>query len=164
MYDFYFQNYKIYIILFDIIIIIYFYNYIYYYFVHAVSFCWFLNHEEIKAEIEDNYEHFSSAMLHVFRASNLTFCEEYELEEARTFSKKILEKIVSMGKGCLLHQIEHELSFPWFARLDHLEHRMWLEETEANVLWKGKTSYNRYTYYAYTDFSHMPYESMHSHN
>ncbi|CAK8531139.1 unnamed protein product [Lathyrus sativus] len=35
------------------------------------------------------------------------------------------------------------MSFSWFARLDHLEQRVWIEETEANVLWKGKTSYNR---------------------
>ncbi|CAL5183398.1 unnamed protein product [Lathyrus oleraceus] len=111
--------------------------------VSPLRFCWFLNHEEIKAEIERDCEHSSSAMLHIFRASNLVFCGEYELEEARIFSRKILEKIVSTGKGRLLQQIEHELSFPWFARLDHLEHRVWIEETEANVLWKGKTSYNR---------------------
>ncbi|CAK8530503.1 unnamed protein product [Lathyrus sativus] len=111
--------------------------------VSPLRFCWFLNYEEIKAEIERDCEHFSSAMLHVFRASNLTFCGEYELEEARTFSRKILEKVVLTGKGRLLQQIEHELSFSWFARLDHLEQRVWIEETEANVLWKGKTSYNR---------------------
>ncbi|CAI8609540.1 unnamed protein product [Vicia faba] len=82
-------------------------------------------------------------MLHVFRASNLMFCGEYELEEARTFSRKILEKNVSTGKGALFQKIEHELSFPWFARLDHLEYRGWIQETEASVLWKGNTSYNR---------------------
>ncbi|CAI8591199.1 unnamed protein product [Vicia faba] len=111
--------------------------------VSPLYFCWFLNHEELKAEIERDYEHFSNAMLHVFRASNLMFCGEYELEEARTFSRKILEKTVSTGKGGLFQRIEHELSFPWFARLDHLEHRGWIQETEANVLWKGNTSYNR---------------------
>ncbi|XP_058756107.1 (E,E)-geranyllinalool synthase-like [Vicia villosa] len=111
--------------------------------VSPLRFCWFLNHDETKAEIENNYEQFSSAMFHVFRASNLMFCGEYELEEARSFSRKILEKIVSTGKRGLSQQIEHELSLPWFARLDHLEHRMWIEETEANTLWKGKTSHNR---------------------
>ena len=44
------------------------------------------------------------------------------------------------------------MSFPWFARLDHLQHRMWIEEKEANALWKGKTSYNRYTHGAYMNF------------
>ncbi|CAK8530502.1 unnamed protein product [Lathyrus sativus] len=111
--------------------------------VSPLRFCWFLNYKEIKDEIENNFEHFSSAMLRVFIASNLMFCGEYELEDARTFSRKILQKIVSTGKGGLLRQIEHELSFSWFARLDHLEQRVWIEETEANVLWKGKTSYNR---------------------
>ncbi|CAI8609541.1 unnamed protein product [Vicia faba] len=111
--------------------------------VSPLYFCWFLNHEELKAEIERDYEHFSNAMLHVFRASNLMFCGEYELEEARTFSRKILEKNVSTGKGALFQKIEHELSFPWFARLDHLEYRGWIQETEASVLWKGNTSYNR---------------------
>ncbi|CAL5183397.1 unnamed protein product [Lathyrus oleraceus] len=114
--------------------------------VSPLRFCLLLNHRDIKVEIENNSEHFSSAMLHVFRASNLSFCGEYELDEARTFSRNILKKVVSTGKGDLLQQIEHELSFPWFARLDHLEHRVWIEETEANVLWKGKTSYNRVSY------------------
>ena len=40
-------------------------------------------------------------------------------------------------------KIEHELSHPWLARLDHLEHRMWIEANEANALWEGKVSYNR---------------------
>ncbi|CAJ2648693.1 unnamed protein product [Trifolium pratense] len=115
--------------------------------VSPLRFCWFLNDFEIGAEVEKEYEHFSRAMLHVFRASNLMFSGEYELDEARAFSRKILDKIVSTRKGgLLLRQIEHELSFPWFARLDHLEHRMWIEESEANALWKGKTSYNRVSY------------------
>ncbi|XP_039686183.1 S-linalool synthase isoform X2 [Medicago truncatula] len=114
--------------------------------VSPLRFCWFLNHDEIRAKVEKDYEHFSSAMLHVFRASNLMFSGEYELKEARTFSRKLLEQIVSTGKGCLLRQIEHELSFPWFARLNHLEHRMWIEEREVNALWKGKMSYNRVSY------------------
>ncbi|RDX70044.1 S-linalool synthase, partial [Mucuna pruriens] len=42
-----------------------------------------------------------------------------------------------------MNEINYELNIPWFARLDHLEHRMWIEESEANTLWKGKTSYNR---------------------
>jgi hypothetical protein len=41
-------------------------------------------------------------------------------------------------------QIEHELSLPWFGRLDHLEHRMWIEENDSNVLWMGKASSHRY--------------------
>ncbi|TKY71659.1 S-linalool synthase [Spatholobus suberectus] len=116
------------------------------------NFCWFLSNDEIRAQVEKDYEHFSSAMLHVFRASNLMFCGEYELEEARTFSKKLLKKIVSAGNGdrqqvkVPTKRIEHELNLPWFARLDHLEHRAWIQEKEANALWKGKASYNRLSY------------------
>lgn len=62
-------------------------------------FCWFLHRDEVRTQIEKDYEHFSSALLHVYRASNLAFCEEYELEEARTFSRKLLEKIVSAENG-----------------------------------------------------------------
>lgn len=72
---------------------------------HAVRFCSLLNHGDIKVDIENNSEHFSSAMLHVFRASNLIFCGEYELDEARTFSRNILKKVVSTGKGDLLQQV-----------------------------------------------------------
>jgi hypothetical protein len=34
-----------------------------------------------------------------------------------------------------------------------LRTHMWMEEREADVLWKEKTSYNRYTHGAYTDFN-----------
>ncbi|KAF8031229.1 hypothetical protein BT93_D0437 [Corymbia citriodora subsp. variegata] len=40
-------------------------------------------------------------------------------------------------------EIEHELGLPWMARLDHLEHRMWMEEKDACVLWMGKFSCHR---------------------
>ncbi|KAK3433152.1 hypothetical protein EUGRSUZ_D00666 [Eucalyptus grandis] len=40
-------------------------------------------------------------------------------------------------------EIEHELGLPWMARLDHLEHRTWMEEKDACVLWMGKFQYNR---------------------
>jgi hypothetical protein len=52
--------------------------------------------------VEKDYEHFSRAMLHMFRASNLMFSGEYELDEARAFSRKVLEKMVSTRKGGLL--------------------------------------------------------------
>ncbi|KAK7327930.1 hypothetical protein VNO77_22023 [Canavalia gladiata] len=113
--------------------------------VSPLSFCWFLHDDEIRGQVEKEYEHFSSALFHIFRASNLMFYGEYELEEAKTFSRKLLEKIVSAGNEDR-RQMEHELNLPWFARLDHLEHRRWIEEKEANALWKGKASYNRASY------------------
>ncbi|GLT82993.1 hypothetical protein SLE2022_013080 [Rubroshorea leprosula] len=85
-------------------------------------------------------------MLNVHRATDLMFLGEYELEEARSFSRKLLEKYVSMGNGersFLKTMIKHELSVPWIARLDHLEHRMWVEDKDMNALWAGKTSFHR---------------------
>ncbi|OMO65053.1 hypothetical protein COLO4_31528 [Corchorus olitorius] len=116
------------------------------------SFCWFLNNEEVQNQIEKNYEYFSSVMLNVYKATDLMFPEEYELEEARSFSRKLLEKVVSKESGDVDHftkfsslqrMIEHELSLPWVARLDHLEHRAWIEENDMNALWPGKTSFHR---------------------
>ncbi|XVF40546.1 hypothetical protein PTKIN_Ptkin01aG0122600 [Pterospermum kingtungense] len=116
------------------------------------SFCWFLNNQEIQDHIEKNHEFFSSVMLNVYRASDLMFPGEYELEEARSFSRKLLEKVVAKGTGeddhftkssNLQRMIEHELSLPWIARLDHLEHRAWIEENDMNTLWAGKTSFQR---------------------
>lgn len=42
--------------------------------------------------MEENYEDFLGAMYAVYRATHLTFLEEPGLENARTFSKKILQK------------------------------------------------------------------------
>ncbi|XP_062162550.1 (E,E)-geranyllinalool synthase-like [Alnus glutinosa] len=108
--------------------------------VSSDSFCWFLHHEDIRDQIENNHEYFSTAMLNVYRATDLMFSGEYDLQEARSFSKKLLEKTTSSN---LRRLIEHELSLPWFARLDHLEHRMWIEEKDSNILWMGKASPHR---------------------
>ncbi|KAI6703815.1 hypothetical protein NL676_012951 [Syzygium grande] len=86
----------------------------------------------------------------IYRASSLMLPDEHQLEKARTFSKKFLEKIVFGGmrdesiiSSSHCRMIEHELGLPWMARLDHLEHRMWLEEKDACVLWMGKFSSHR---------------------
>ncbi|XVF04181.1 hypothetical protein REPUB_Repub05bG0059900 [Reevesia pubescens] len=110
-------------------------------------FCWFLNNQEVRAHIEDNYEYFSSTMLNVYRATDLKFPGEYELEEARLFSRKVLEKVTltesSFSPIGLKNMMENELRFPWIARLDHLEHRTWIEDNNTNILWVGKTSFHR---------------------
>ncbi|KAK6268819.1 hypothetical protein QUC31_012979 [Theobroma cacao] len=118
------------------------------------SFCWFLNNQEVLDHIGKNNEYFSSVMLNVYRATDLMFPGEYELEEARSFSRKVLEKVASKGNRDddhftkslnLQKMIEHELSLPWVARLDHLEHRSWIEENDMNALWAGKTSFHRFS-------------------
>ncbi|KAK3433154.1 hypothetical protein EUGRSUZ_D00671 [Eucalyptus grandis] len=120
------------------------------YSVSPSSFCWFLDREEVRDHIEKHYEYFSSVLLNVYRASNLMLSDEQQLERVRTFSRKLLEKILSgeTRDECIIssshrRMIEHELGLPWMARLDHLEHRMWLEEKDACVLWMGKLSWHR---------------------
>ncbi|XVE51285.1 hypothetical protein DITRI_Ditri02bG0027700 [Diplodiscus trichospermus] len=117
------------------------------------SFCWFLNNREVLDQIEKNHKFFSSSMLNVYRATDLMFPGEYELGEARSFSRKVLEKVLAdqgtaddgqfMNSFNLQRMIEHELSLPWMARMDHLEHRAWIEENDMNALWGGKTSFHR---------------------
>lgn len=42
--------------------------------------------------MEENYQDFSGAMYAVYRATHLMFVEESELENAKFFSKKLLQK------------------------------------------------------------------------
>ncbi|MBA0836701.1 hypothetical protein Goarm_008896, partial [Gossypium armourianum] len=56
-------------------------------------FCWFLNNQEVRAQIEENQGYFTISMLNVYRATDLMFPGENEVEEARSFSRKVLEKI-----------------------------------------------------------------------
>ncbi|KAH7568961.1 hypothetical protein JRO89_XS06G0080700 [Xanthoceras sorbifolium] len=118
------------------------------------TFCWFLNNQEIQDQIENDPEYFSAVMLNVYRATDVMFPEEYEVQEARSLARKSLEKIISAGKirgpdnnssfPSFQRLIEHELAFPWLSRLEHLEHRMWIEENNnMNALWMGKTSFHR---------------------
>ncbi|KAM6550258.1 hypothetical protein CsatB_000066 [Cannabis sativa] len=109
------------------------------------NICWFLKNEEIKNYIEFNSEYFFVAMLNLYRATDLAFHGEFELDELRTFSRKLLEKSISEGAqhtNPFKKLIEHELSLPWMARLDHLEHRFFIEQTNK-ALWMGKTSSQR---------------------
>ncbi|XP_030479010.2 (E,E)-geranyllinalool synthase isoform X2 [Cannabis sativa] len=109
------------------------------------NICWFLKNEEIKNYIEFNSEYFFVAMLNLYRATDLAFHGEFELDELRTFSRKLLEKSISEGAqhtNPFKKLIEHELSLPWMARLDHLEHRFFIQQTNK-ALWMGKTSSQR---------------------
>ncbi|XP_039051095.1 S-linalool synthase-like [Hibiscus syriacus] len=110
--------------------------------------CWFLNNDKVRAQIEENQEYFSITMFNVYRATDLKFPGEGELEEARSFSRKVLEKIAlkdtSFGCTGLKKMMEHELRFPWIARLDRLDNRAWIEDSNnTNLLWVGKASSHR---------------------
>ncbi|XP_043700053.1 S-linalool synthase [Telopea speciosissima] len=118
------------------------------YHVSPWNFCWFLRHNDIQIHIEDNYEHFMSCIISIYRATEVRFAGEYELEEARSFSRKLLEKAIALStkNNFLLYPnlkklIGHELNFPWLARLDHLEHRRYIEADETSFLWMGKTPF-----------------------
>ncbi|TKY59317.1 (E,E)-geranyllinalool synthase [Spatholobus suberectus] len=124
----------------------------------SLSFRWFLDNEEIKARVEKQPEFFSTTMLYTYRASSLMFCGECELEEVKSFSRNLLEKSLIANNGephvklsQLQKMVERELNIPWLARLDHLDHRTWIEENEANLLWIGKTSYDRISLFHNTD-------------
>lgn len=121
--------------------------------VSARKFCWFLHDEYALKYIEDNYEKFASTMYSLYRATNLMFESEEELQELRSFSRKLLAKSSNLsqstGDGLMLwphlqKKIKCELTTPWLARMDHLEHRHWIEATNKDSpLWLGKSSYYR---------------------
>ncbi|KAL1210782.1 (E,E)-geranyllinalool synthase [Cardamine amara subsp. amara] len=105
------------------------------------SFCWFLSDEEIRDHLEKNIECLFFVMLSVYRATDLIFPEECELEEAREFSRKLLGKRQFIDEQMVLtSHIKHEISTPWMARLKHLDHRMWIEGKDSNAFSVGKAS------------------------
>ncbi|CAI9756495.1 unnamed protein product [Fraxinus pennsylvanica] len=118
--------------------------------VNPGNFCWFLNHAEILNHMEENCEKFITVMYSVYAATNLLFPGECELEEARAFARRMLERSVKrnrdhnfvLSKG-FQSVVKHELELPWIARLDHLDHRTWMEENKITPLWVGKASFYR---------------------
>ncbi|KAL8460390.1 hypothetical protein ACS0TY_032067 [Phlomoides rotata] len=118
--------------------------------VNPGGFCWFLKEPKIVAYMEKNSEQFISAMYSVYRATDLLFPGETELEEARSFAIKMLQNSKNtnndhnlfISKG-LQNLINYELSVPWSARLDRLYHRRWIEENQISPLSIGKASFYR---------------------
>ncbi|KAL0793849.1 hypothetical protein Bca101_065226 [Brassica carinata] len=103
------------------------------------SFCWFLNDQETRDHLERNTDSFFLVILSVYRATDLMFPGEQELEKAREYTRNLLEQSRSINE----RMIKHELSTPWIARLKHLDHRMWIEDKDSNVLSVGKASFVR---------------------
>lgn len=80
-------------------------------------------------------------MLSVYRATDLIFPGECELEEAREFSRKLLDKSQFIDEQIVpTFHIKHEISTPWMTRLKHLDHRMWIEDKDSNAFSIGKAS------------------------
>lgn len=114
-------------------------------------FCWFLHHKKTMDHLEDNSDYFASTLYNIYRASDLTFAGEYELEYAKSFSRRLLEKTVSVEHDrdtdyisqSFKEMVKKELSIPWIARVDHLDHRMWIENINAPALRLEKPSFSR---------------------
>ncbi|GJY13172.1 (E,E)-geranyllinalool synthase-like protein [Tanacetum coccineum] len=114
------------------------------------AFCWFLYDDEILDHLENNCGQLRSLLYCVYKATDLMFLGENEVEKARSFSKKMLQKVSTMKTIMedniiifpnLSKVIDEELSIQWIARLDHLDHRMWIEQSKEGPLWRGKASY-----------------------
>uniref|UniRef100_A0A803LLC0 (+)-delta-cadinene synthase n=1 Tax=Chenopodium quinoa TaxID=63459 RepID=A0A803LLC0_CHEQI len=113
------------------------------------KFCWFLNDEYALEYIEENQQKFTSALHNLYRATYLMFESEDELQKLRSFSRKLLTKSSlshnlddsTMLWPPLQEKIKCELATPWLARMDHLEHREWIESAnKGSPLWFGKSS------------------------
>ncbi|XP_071721030.1 S-linalool synthase [Rutidosis leptorrhynchoides] len=113
-------------------------------------FCWFLYENEILNHLKNNCGQFTSLLYNVYKATDLIFSGETEVDEARSFSKKLLQKISTMKNVAddnvvilpnIFKVIDEELRIPWIARLDHLDHRMWIEQNKEGPLWVGKACF-----------------------
>lgn len=54
------------------------------------SFCWFLQQPQMRDNIEKNKEHFTYVMYNVYRATDLMFNGEYQMEKARFYATNFL--------------------------------------------------------------------------
>ncbi|XP_047964745.1 (E,E)-geranyllinalool synthase-like [Salvia hispanica] len=114
------------------------------------SFCWFLHQPETMEYMEQNSQHFITAMYSVYRATDLAYPGEHQLDKARKFATKLLQNSKTrhrdynllISKG-LQNMIKYEVDVPWTARLDRLYHRKWIEENKSSPLWIGKASFYR---------------------
>nr|XP_043610705.1 (E,E)-geranyllinalool synthase [Erigeron canadensis] len=113
------------------------------------TFCWFLDDDELLDHLEINCGKCTSVLYSVYKATDLMCFGENEMEEARSFSRKLLHKTSTMNNIVdddvvklpnLSRVIDEELRTPWIARLDHLDHRMWIEKNKEGPQFSGKTS------------------------
>ncbi|CAL9136411.1 unnamed protein product [Musa acuminata var. zebrina] len=109
------------------------------------KFCWFMDEKDVLKHIMENYTEFLGAMVGVYRAAHFMFPEEVELHNAKVFAMKVLHKCLHLeGNNADLtgfeKEIEHEMELPWLARMDHLEHRMYIERSKGYISWIGKTN------------------------
>ncbi|XP_057822889.2 copalyl diphosphate synthase 1 isoform X2 [Cryptomeria japonica] len=90
-----------------------------------------------------------TAMLNLYKSSQMMFPGERILEEAKYFSRNYLAKNeanIAMDDQNLVHkdldkEVEYALAVPWLASLERLEHRRYIENDAFDDIWIGKTSY-----------------------
>lgn len=90
-----------------------------------------------------------TAMLSLYRASQVMFPGETILEEIKTFSRKYLDKRRENGRiydhnivmKDLHGEVEYALSVPWYASLERIENRIYIDQYGVDDIWIAKTSY-----------------------
>lgn len=90
-----------------------------------------------------------TAMLSLYRASQVMFPGETILEEIKTFSRKYLDKRKENGRiydqnivmKDLHGEVEYALSVPWYASLERIENRIYIDQYGVDDTWIAKTSY-----------------------
>nr|ADB55708.1 (-)-ent-kaurene synthase [Picea glauca] len=90
-----------------------------------------------------------TAMLSLYRASQIMFPGETILEEIKTVSRKYLDKRKENGRiyyhnivmKDLRGEVEYALSVPWYASLERIENRRYIDQYGVNDTWIAKTSY-----------------------
>jgi geranyllinalool synthase len=65
-------------------------------FASAARFCWFQCQVDTLDYMEQNSEHLTSVLYAIYRATDLRFMGEHEMDEAQSFSMKLLEKSVAL--------------------------------------------------------------------
>ncbi|GAB4831247.1 hypothetical protein Ancab_005261 [Ancistrocladus abbreviatus] len=136
------------------------------YHVSPWRFCWFLSDGTALAHINNNLQKFSSVLYSIYRATDLMFQGEVELQDARLLSRKLLKEYLTLGSTDddilmwpnLRNMIEYELDTPWMARMDHLDHRKWIEESKVSSLYLGKASFYRLSFLCSTDLMQLAEE------
>ncbi|GLJ24452.1 hypothetical protein SUGI_0466900 [Cryptomeria japonica] len=86
-----------------------------------------------------------TALLNLYKASQLMFPGETILEEAKSFSQKYLENITMDDQNTVLKDLEKEVKYaldvPRMACLERIEHLRYMNTFGFDDIWIGKTSY-----------------------
>ncbi|GKA76902.1 geranyllinalool synthase [Tanacetum coccineum] len=99
------------------------------------AFCWFLYDDEILDHLENNLDKSRS----YFKQNASERSRQGHWGKGAGGGGDNEDNIIIFPN--LSKVIDEELSIQWIARLDHLDHRMWIEQSKEGPLWRGKASY-----------------------